>query len=225
VLSFAMAALLGYFIGSVPTGVLFSRLHAATDIRDRGSGSSGATNVGRVLGWKAGVAVAALDAAKGFASVWVVGIAVSSGPDPETLRLVAGFSSALGHVWPAFAGFRGGKAVATTAGVLLAVDPIALFAVTLVFAAVLATRRIVSLASVVAAIALPAFLLVMRWTGVASVPIALLAYALLSAALIAFTHRGNLKRIRAGTEPGLARKMGTGYGSRPRRSPRDRQRK
>lgn len=202
-LSFAGAAILGYAVGSIPTGVLVSRLRAGTDIRKHGSGSPGATNVSRLLGWQAGLAVAALDAAKGFLAVRFAAIAGLGAPDDPTLPLVAGFFAALGHVWPAFAGFRGGKAVATSSGALLAVAPAALLAAASVFAVVLAARRIVSLASLAAAIALPPVLLAVRWTGAWSVSAALIVYAFLTAALVLFTHRSNVGRLRAGTEPTL----------------------
>jgi len=207
VLSFAGAAILGYVVGSIPTGVLVSRLSTGADVREHGSGSPGATNVSRLLGWRAGLAVAALDAAKGFLAVRSVGIAALGAPDDPTLPLVAGFFAALGHVWPAFAGFRGGKAVATSAGALLAADPAALLATAIVFAVVLAARRIVSLASLAAAIALPPMLLGLRWAGFSHVSGALVVYAFLTAALVLFAHRSNVARLRAGTEPTLGPRL------------------
>lgn len=202
-LGFIVAAVMGYGLGSIPSGVVVSRLLAGTDVREHGSGATGATNISRLLGWKAGLAVAVLDAAKGLLAVWSVTLAGLARPEDTTLPFVAGFLAAVGHAWPVFAGFRGGKAVATSAGALLALDPTALVAPTIAFAVVLATRRIVSLASLAAAITLPAFVLGLRLTGARSGSWALVVYALLTAALVLFTHRDNVARLRAGTEPTL----------------------
>ena len=205
-LGFAVAAILGYALGSIPTGVVVSRLRAGTDVRDHGSGAMGATNVSRLFGWKAGLIVAALDAAKGFLAVESMTIAGLAPREDGTLPFVAGFLAAVGHAWPVFAGFRGGKAVATSAGALLALEPAALLVSTMVFVVVLAARRIVSLASLAGAITLPAFVLGLRLSGARTASWALVAYALLTAALIVFTHRSNVARLRSGTEPTLDRR-------------------
>ena len=203
-LSIAIAALFGYALGSIATGAIVSR-RAGTDIRQHGSGSTGGTNITRTLGWQAGLAVIAADAAKGYLAVLLVSVI---GPDPagignEGLQLVAGLAAIVGHIWPAFAQFRGGKGVATSAGVLLALAPAAFIAGIAVFAIVLTTKRTVSLASLMAELSIPIALSALRWTEMRSVSVGLFIYAIVAAALIAFAHRENIARLRAGTEPQL----------------------
>jgi glycerol-3-phosphate acyltransferase PlsY len=204
VLSIAVTALFGYVLGSIATGAIVSR-RAGTDLRRRGSGSTGGTNVARVLGWRTGLAVIVVDAAKGFtAAAFVSWVA----PDPagighETLGLVAGLAAVVGHIWPVFNRFHGGKGVATSAGVLLALAPVAFVSGIAVFAIVLAATRIVSLASLAAELSIPVILAILRWTGSRPVSWNLLAYSVATAVLILFAHRGNVARWIAGTEPTL----------------------
>lgn len=203
-LSIAISALFGYALGSIATGVMISR-RAGTDIRQHGSGSSGGTNITRALGLQAGLAVIAADAAKGYLAVLLVSVI---GPDPagignEGLQLVAGLAAIVGHIWPAFAQFRGGKGVATSAGVLLALAPAALVAGIVVFAIVLAAKRTVSLASLIAELSVPLALSALRWTEMRPVSVGLFIYSIVAAALIAFAHRDNIARLHSGTEPTL----------------------
>ena len=203
-LSIAIAALFGYALGSISTGAIISR-RAGADIRQQGSGSTGGTNITRALGWQAGLAVIAADAAKGYVAIWLVSVI---GPDPagignEGLQLVAGLAAIVGHIWPVFAQCRGGKGVATSAGVLLALAPVALVAGIAVFAIVLAAKRTVSLASLIAEISVPLALSALRWTEMRPVSVGLFIYSIVAAALIAFAHRENIARLRAGTEPRL----------------------
>jgi glycerol-3-phosphate acyltransferase PlsY len=202
VLSIAMAALLGYVLGSFATGAIVSR-RFGTDIRRRGSGSTGGTNIARIHGWKAGLAVILADAFKGYLAVRLI---AGFGPDPagignEGLQLVAGLAAIVGHIWPVFAGFRGGKGVAASAGVLLAVAPAAFLIGMGVFALMLAATRVVSLSSMVAELSVPLALAALRWARVGPVSAMLLGYATVVAVLILFAHRDNLARLRAGTEP------------------------
>jgi glycerol-3-phosphate acyltransferase PlsY len=204
VLSIAIAALLGYALGSIATGAMVSR-RLGTDPRRSGSGSTGGTNVARIHGWKAGVVVIIADAAKGWVAVWLVSWL---GPDPagignDGLRVTAGLAAIVGHIWPVFARFRGGKGVATSAGVLLALAPAACLIGIGVFALSLAATRIVSLSSMVAELTVPLALAALRWTNPSSVSAMLIGYAAVAAALILFAHRDNLARLRAGTEPTL----------------------
>lgn len=199
----AVAASAGYIIGSLPTGLAIARARTGIDIRAHGSGATGGTNVARLLGWPTGVAVVAADAAKGFLAVQFVARAGIGSPDDGTLPLVAGLCAVVGHLWPVFAGFRGGKGVATSAGVLLAVQPWAVLGCVTVFAVVLGARRIVSLASLAAVLALPVVLGILNRTVPGSVSRAQLLYALGSGGLIAWAHRSNVARLRAGHEPEL----------------------
>ena len=179
----------------------------------------------RTFGWKPALAVFALDVAKGYVPAFLVpGLAAGgSAAPPSTLGLAAGAAAVLGHCYPLFPRFRGGKGVATGAGVFLAVHPGAVAVGFGVFAALLALTRYVSAASVAAAAAMPAALLVFGGFGYAAPPPDLwLAVAL--AAFIAFTHRSNLSRLSRGVEPRVgaagggpaAGADGTTTGGRPR---------
>jgi len=204
VLSIATAALVGYTLGSISTGAVISRW-LGTDIRRRGSGSTGGTNIARIHGWGAGVLVIVVDAAKGYLAVWLISWL---GAEParignEGLQLAAGLAAIVGHIWPVFARFRGGKGVATSAGALLALAPGAFAIGIAAFVLTLGATRIVSLSSMVAELSVPLALAAIRWAGVSPVSGKLLGYTVTAAALIVFAHRGNLERLRGGTEPRL----------------------
>lgn len=197
---------LAYLLGSLPAGLLAGRLRGQGDLRARGSGSTGATNVVRLAGWGPGLVVLAVDVGKGFAAVWLLSRirpTIPAGGD-EVARVVAGMGAICGHVWPAFSGFRGGKGVATTAGAMLALHPPALGVAVAVFAIVLAATRIVSLGSIAAAVALPGALWLARIAGwPPEVPMLLLAFGFAAAAVIVVAHRTNVARWLAGHEPPL----------------------
>jgi glycerol-3-phosphate acyltransferase PlsY len=198
----------GYLVGSIPTGVLVGRVWRGVDVREQGSGSSGGTNVARVLGWGPGVLVILLDGLKGFLAVrsvaWLAGVG-GRPHDPAAVAAVAGLCAVVGHVWPIFARLRGGKGVATSAGVLLAVSPAAFGMALASFGVLLAVGRIVSVASIGASIMLVVVLVVLRWVIGKEVPDPLLMLSLTLALIIAFSHRANLARLRSGTEPSLGR--------------------
>jgi glycerol-3-phosphate acyltransferase PlsY len=205
-LTFALILLPAYLLGSVPFGLLIGRL-GGIDVRQHGSGNIGATNVWRVLGPKWGGTTFLLDAGKGFAAVRLAeNIAWARVPQPvpeEYLAYSAVFAALaciLGHTFPVWLGFKGGKGVATSLGVLLAVMPaVATVAVLAVWAVVFAISRYVSLASILAALALPitvgALLALDELQGRAY-----LAFACASAFLVVRRHRDNIKRLFAGTE-------------------------
>jgi len=204
--AYLLTALVAYVIGSVPSGYLVARARGV-DIRAHGSGNIGATNVLRVLGKPAGIFVLAADALKGALAVLVSpGLFKASGPlsgwvSAEEVQLylplVAGIGAILGHTYTFWLGFRGGKGVATSAGVLGALVPVA-FLITLgTWILVIAASRLVSLGSVVAAAILP---LATALTGNPWPRIALTAVIGL---LVIWRHRANLQRLRAGTEPRL----------------------
>src|SRR5512138_3196725 len=142
---------LGYVLGSISFAVLLVRLTTGKDIRTQGSGNAGATNVLRAHGKGLGIAVAALDVAKGALAVVLTRLVT---PDPRAAAAAA-FAAVLGHVFPLFYGFRGGKGVATTVGAFLALAPLPTLVCVGVFAAVVAITRYVSLGSVVAMVLLP----------------------------------------------------------------------
>jgi glycerol-3-phosphate acyltransferase PlsY len=197
-LSLAAAAVAGYLAGAVPFGVVVARGFYGVDPRRAGSGNIGATNVFRLLGPIPGVAVLALDFAKGF-------FPAPSGA--EAAALAAGLAAVIGHVFPLTLGFRGGKGVATGAGALAALAPAPTAIAALVWGLVLATTRYVSLASISAAVALPAAIAALEGrAALAPGRRSLLAVATLAATLVIARHRTNLRRIFAGNEPRVGRR-------------------
>ncbi len=203
-LHFALVALLAYLLGGTPTAYLAGRLQGV-DVRQHGSGNVGGTNVLRLLGWRWGLPVMALDVLKGYALArWLPAIPVSQA-DPVCLALTGGVAAVLGHVFTPYLRLRGGKGVATAAGVLLALAPAAAAAAAGVFFAVVFTARIVSLGSLAAAGTLPvAAFLLDRHTAVTVHP-AVLWFTVGAAALVTWTHRANIRRLLEGTENRFSR--------------------
>lgn len=189
--------LAGYGLGSIPFGYLLVRMTGGGDIRAVGSGNIGATNVARTAGWSVGVATLILDIAKGFLAVWLAGH-FSDGN--IRFMMFAGLAAILGHVFPVWLGFAGGKGVATALGVFLAVCWPAAAAAVAVFLLVVIFWRYVSLASVSAAAALPVLFYLLYAPGHAP-PTLVSASALFAAAIVIVKHRDNIERLMAGTEP------------------------
>ena len=190
----------GYLLGSIPFGYLLVRTTGGGDIRFQGSGNIGATNVARASGWTVGVATLALDAAKGFFAVWLSG-RLSGGN--IRIMMYAGLAAILGHIFPVWLRFGGGKGVATALGVFLAICwPAAAVAVVL-FLLVASFWQYVSLASISAAAALPLLIYLLYAPGHAP-PAAVSFCTLLAAVLVIVKHRYNIERLMAGTEPRLA---------------------
>jgi glycerol-3-phosphate acyltransferase PlsY len=188
---------LGYFFGSIPFGYLLVRATGGGDIRQVGSGNIGATNVARTSGWSVGVATLLLDAAKGFLAVWISGH--FTGGDIR-IMIFAGLAAILGHVFPVWLQFKGGKGVATALGVFLAICWAATAAAVLLFLLVALFYRYVSLASISAAAALPLLVYLLYAPGHAP-PTAVSVSTLLAAIVVIAKHRGNIERLLAGTEP------------------------
>jgi len=192
-------AVAGYLMGSVPTGYLVARSRDV-DIRKAGSGNIGATNVLRVLGKPAGILVLAIDALKGALACWLLPAAAialagaEAAPEVEGLRIAAGLAAILGHNYTCWLRFKGGKGIATSAGVLLVWMPAALGLALLVWVLAFLVSGYVSLASVVAAFALP---FIVWLTGGSAT---LIAVAAVLGALAIYKHRSNIQRLRAGTE-------------------------
>jgi len=185
-----LVVFLAYLIGSIPFGYLIVRGKIGADIRQTGSGGTGATNVSRRAGKVAGIVTLLLDALKGSAAVLIA--KTVSGDD--WLIAVVAIAVLVGHIFPVWLGFRGGKGVATGAGVFLVVAPAALLCAGFVFLATVLLTRYVSLGSMVAAATIPLFV----WTQ--NNPRHLLIAAILGALLIVFAHRGNIGRLAHGTE-------------------------
>jgi glycerol-3-phosphate acyltransferase PlsY len=193
-----MFAAVAYLLGSLPFSMWIGRGFYGIDVREHGSGNAGATNTWRVLGWKAGLPVLLLDILKGFGATFLPLICSSLTSDPDLLlweRVICGLAAAVGHIFPVFAGFRGGKAVATLLGVSLGLMPVAASASLVVFLLVFLTFRIVSLGSIMAGISLP--LMVLLFTDQAC---QLIFYSLLIGILVLITHTKNIGRLVRGEE-------------------------
>ena len=189
--------IIAYLIGSIPFGYLIVRATGGGDVRETGSGGTGATNVSRRAGKIAGVFTLVLDALKGFIAIQIARILVS-GFEPTLANWIvaaAAVAALLGHIFPLWLGFRGGKGVATGVGVFLALAPIAVLCAGVIFVAVVWIGKMVSLASMAAAVTIPLFV----WLFGESVT-PLLTAAVVSALLIVFAHRGNIARLLSGTE-------------------------
>jgi acyl phosphate:glycerol-3-phosphate acyltransferase len=207
--SLALACgVVGYLLGSFPAGYLAGRL-AGVDVRAVGSGNIGATNVLRVLGKRWGYPVFLIDAFKGFAAVRLAFLFVTYWPDArpyaEYFAILAAIMSVAGHSFPVWLRFKGGKGVATSAGALIGLMPLAVPLVFLVWVVVFETTRYVSLASIIAAIALPIIVsLLARWKFVDTW--ALIYFSILIMLLVLWRHRSNCSRLLNGTEQRFTRK-------------------
>jgi glycerol-3-phosphate acyltransferase PlsY len=200
--------LVGYLLGSFPAGYFAGRL-AGVDVRTVGSGNIGATNVLRVLGKKWGYPVFAIDMLKGFAAVRFAFLLVNHWPEAkpyaEYIAILGAIMSVIGHSFPIWLRFKGGKGVATTAGALTGLMPLAVPLVFLVWIIVFEITRYVSLASIIAAIALPIIAgLLARWKFVDTW--ALIYFSLMVMALVLWRHRSNFSRLLKGTEQRFTRK-------------------
>ena len=204
----AVVALIGYLLGSLPAGYLAGRL-AGVDIRRVGSGNIGATNVLRVLGKRFGYPVFLIDFGKGFAAVWLAAfVATRNGSSADFRELsaaAAGVGAVIGHSFPVWLRFKGGKGVATSMGVLFGLGPIAALIVCSVWLVTFELSRYVSLASVLAALALPISVAVMQFFTLHT-PGVLFYFSVFLAAVVVVRHRSNLARLLRGTEPRFRRK-------------------
>ncbi len=191
---------IAYGSGSLPWGLWIGRLARGVDVRTIGSGNLGATNVYRSLGPALGILTLVLDIAKGALPVWLLphaAFAAAFPGGPEWCRLAVGVAAVAGHVWTCLAGFKGGKGVATTTGVLLALAPVAFGVFVGVFLLTLAATRFVSLGSTLGALAFAVALGFLAPGGLRS-PTFLLG--LLLAVLVVFRHRDNFRRLARGEE-------------------------
>jgi acyl phosphate:glycerol-3-phosphate acyltransferase len=192
-----MAILAAYGIGSMPFAWLLARRYGATDLRRVGSGNVGATNVLRASGATAGVLVAILDVAKGAASVF---LADRLGAGPGTAA-AAGMAAIVGHIYPVWLHFRGGKGVATACGVFAVLTPAAMAPALAVFLTTVWLTKYVSLGSVLATLTLPPIAYAL------GSPLPVMAAACGACVLILFRHRTNVVRLRAGTEQRLGARV------------------
>ena len=196
-LSLAWIPVAAYLIGSIPFGIILAKLFGGVDVRKAGSGNIGATNVARVAGPLPGILTLVLDGLKGVATVW---LAARLSNESALWMTIAGLSALLGHCFPVWLRFRGGKGVATAAGMFLALCwPAALGAIG-VFILVVLFSRFVSLGSVAAAAAMP-LLIYLLWAPHHAPPLIVTFGAFAAAVLVVYKHDANIQRMAEGREP------------------------
>lgn len=208
--SLTVIVLLSYFLGSIPGALWASKALHGVDIRNYGSHNCGATNAFRVVGWQAGALATLVDFGKGFLAAGVVASVVRIDPLPSlgvlggetatVVGLIAGVTAVLGHMYPIFARFEGGKGVNTAAGMLFALTPLTMAITLAVFVAVLVTFRYVSLASLWAALFFPTLVAIRRYGFGTDLDPSLLIFGSLLALAIVVAHRSNIQRLLKGTE-------------------------
>jgi glycerol-3-phosphate acyltransferase PlsY len=186
-----------YLLGSIPFGLLVAKVFGGGDVRKAGSGNVGATNVARVAGPLAGILTLVLDAAKGSAAVW---LAAHFSGEVAGWMVLAGLAALIGHCFPVWLRFHGGKGVATAAGVFLMLSPLALLGSLLLFLIVVMFSRYVSLGSVAAAAAMP-LLIYFLWAPHHAPPLIVTFGAFAAAVLIVYKHDTNIQRLVEGREP------------------------
>ncbi len=210
-LNLLVIALLSYLVGSIPTSIIMSKIVKGIDIRQHGSGNAGGSNVFRVLGWKYGISVILLDALKGAIAVLLVArLYYGSFPFPNAtpfddftlVQIIAGVFAILGHIWTIFAGFKGGKGIATGLGILVSIVTVDMLLGLVVFAIVVAVSKYISLGSLAAAFSVPIIMIIRE--NVFDVDISsyhtILPLTIFLALLVMFTHKSNIKRLLQGNE-------------------------
>jgi glycerol-3-phosphate acyltransferase PlsY len=198
----SLAFILAYLLGSLPSAVWIGKLVHNIDVRQYGSGNAGAANVIRVLGWKTGIPVMIIDLAKGWTAAMLpqfFNIAPSGSALITNLQILTGVTAIIGHIFPVFAGFRGGKGVATVFGVLLAMQPLLTISCLGVFLAVLLITGIVSVSSMSAGIAFPVLLFLLFDTP----SVIFRIFSVFVAIALLITHRKNIGRLLKGEESKL----------------------
>ncbi len=196
----AAVAVASYLLGAFPSAYVYGKLVRRIDIRKHGSGNVGAANTFRVLGPAAGLVVLAADAAKGWAAVAVLAPRIAGPPMSWWLAVLAGAAAIAGHNWTVFLRFRGGRGVATSAGVFLGLAPQALAAAVAAWVMTMLATRIVSVASMSGALVLVLALWLTR------VPLAVMVFGAVAGSAVVVRHAANLKRLRKGTEPRISLK-------------------
>jgi glycerol-3-phosphate acyltransferase PlsY len=192
-----LVVVVGYLLGSIPFGLIFARLFVGKDVREHGSGNIGATNVSRVVGPLAGILTLLMDAAKGATAVW---LAVRFTDHSASATIFAGLAALLGHCFPVWLRFNGGKGVSTALGVFIALCPLAALVAFILFVLVVGFWRYVSLGSLSATAAMP-LLIYFLWAPGHAPPLVITLGTLFAAALIFYKHDANLQRLVDGTEP------------------------
>lgn len=207
-ISLLVILVLSYLVGSIPASVWIGRLIYGIDVREHGSGNAGATNAFRVLGWKAGMLSTLVDLGKGlFAAGVIATIRLDALPltmevwSVDTfVRMLAGLVAIIGHMYPVWARFKGGKGVNTAAGVLFALTPVTMLITLGVFVLVLFSTRYVSLSSIAASITFPSAVAIRKYVFGIDLDASILIISILMAIGIIYAHRKNIQRLFNGTE-------------------------
>jgi len=197
----AIGVVLAYLLGSLPSAVWLGLAYSGKDVRDYGSGNAGAANTFRVLGKKAGMLVMALDIFKGLTAVTLATVWVQLGFIAESqivlFKLIFGISAVIGHIFPIYVGFKGGKGVATLLGMVLGINPVVAGTCAAVFIIVLLVTKYVSLSSILGTLTFPLMLLI---TDIEPNEIILIIFGFNFFLVVLFTHKKNVRRILNGTE-------------------------
>lgn len=193
--------LVAYLFGSFPTAIIAGKLMRKIDIRDFGSGNAGATNVNRVLGWRAALIVLLIDMFKGFVPVfWLAAMIHTQADTVVYYQILAAISAIAGHIWTIFAGFRGGKGVGTSAGVFMGLAPIPLLTALLFFIIIVAVSKYVSLGSILAALVFLAVISYQKFILMMDIHNVLYSLSVVVVVLLWFAHRENIGRLLKGEE-------------------------
>lgn len=210
-LNLLFVVIVSYLVGSIPNSIIISKLVKGIDIRNYGSGNAGGTNVFRVLGWKWGVLAIILDAFKGALAVIVVArLYLDSFPftnitpfdDFTLVQIICGITAVIGHIWTVFAGFKGGKGIATALGFLLTIITVDMLLALIVFTLTVSLSRYISLGSLLAAVSVPLILIVRENIFGVDIPgyHTILPFVTALTLLVIYTHRKNIDRLIKGSE-------------------------
>ncbi|TVQ67238.1 MAG: glycerol-3-phosphate 1-O-acyltransferase [Balneolaceae bacterium] len=210
-LSIIAVVIVSYLVGAVPSSLWMGKLFFNLDIREHGSGNAGATNTFRILGWKAGTLVLLIDFGKGLLATTVISQlawSVGSGPaelysnwDVEAMIVIfAGVSAVIGHMFPVYAGFSGGKGAATACGMLYGIEPVSISISLAVFLIVMFSTRYVSLGSIVSSLIYPFSQLILRYGMGWEIDGSVILFSSAVALAIVVKHKGNIQRLLAGNE-------------------------
>jgi len=210
-LNLLVVVILSYLAGSIPNSIIVSKLVKGIDIREHGSGNAGGTNVFRILGWKWGVLVIFLDALKGALVVILIArLYLDSFPftnvtpfdDFTLVQIICGIAAVIGHIWTVFAGFRGGKGIATALGFLITLITVDMLLALVVFTLTVYISRYISLGSIFAALSVPLILIIRENVFGVDIPGygTILPFVVVTVMLVVYTHRKNIQRLLEGSE-------------------------
>jgi acyl phosphate:glycerol-3-phosphate acyltransferase len=210
-LNLLVVVILSYLAGSIPNSIIVSKLVKGIDIREHGSGNAGGTNVFRILGWKWGVLVILLDALKGALVVILIArLYLDSFPftnvtpfdDFTLVQIICGIAAVIGHIWTVFAGFRGGKGIATALGFLITLITVDMLLALVVFTLTVYISRYISLGSIFAALSVPLILIIRENVFGVDIPGygTILPFVVVTVMLVVYTHRKNIQRLLEGSE-------------------------